>query len=272
MNRGYLLLAFGRYYIDEASNLVRTLRKFGDEYPVSVLCNSEDIEYITSIKLFDKIIPFDFNNEFSKMDKTSFEKYGSTPKILMMDYSPYDETIYTDTDMLVQSRTNKVWDKMSSLNQPYVVPGVSADLNDSVVISVSKNLNKDITKMHSIHSGIVYYNKTHTEFNLFSDTLKYFWKNYNESGLSVRSFRGGKADEHAILAAVSKLNYEVVNPLKFPIITHSYHSDIELPSNIVTDGNMYSVLTTLDSPIPFIHMFKIHRNHYDILYDRLINM
>jgi hypothetical protein len=272
MTRGYLLLAFGRYYIDEASNLVRTLRKFGDEYPVSILCNREDIEYITSIKLFDKIIPFNFDNEFSTLDKTPFEKYGGTPKILMVDYSPYDETIYTDTDMLVQSNTKNVWDIMSSLNQSYVVTGINADLNDPLVIYLSKKLNKDVSKMYTIHSGIVYYNKLHTDFNLFSDTLKYFWKNYDEYGLSIRNFRDGKADEHAIFAAISKLNYEIINPFKFPIITHNYHSDIKLPSNIVTGGSMYTVSAILDSPIPFIHMFKDHRNHYDVLYNRLINI
>lgn len=273
MSRGYLLLCFGKEYVDEACNLVRTLRKFGDAYPVSILCNSEDIEYANSTELFDKLIIFDFNNEFSKMDKTSFEKYGGTPKILMMEYSPYDETIYTDTDMLVQSNTENVWNIMSSLHQPYVVTGVPASLNDGLMISLSENLNKDISEMNSVHSGIVYYNKTHKEFDLFLETLKYFWIKYDEYGLSIRSFRGGKADEHAILAAITKLNYKVINPTIFPIITHNYHYDIELPSKIVTGGSRYDVLAILESSPPFIHMFKEGRGeHYKILYERLINI
>jgi len=272
MNRGYLFLCFGKYYVDEASNLVRTLRKFGDEYPVSILCSLEDVDYANSTKLFDKVIIFDFDNELSKMDKTPFEKYGGTPKILMMEYSPYDETMYSDTDMLVQSNTKNVWDSMSSFDQPYVVTGSPADTNDELIVSLSKKLNKDITKMNFIHSGIVYFNKNHKEFNIFSETLKYFWKNYNEYNLSIRKYKDGKADEHTILAAISYLNYEVINPTKVAIITHNYHSDIELPSNIVTGGNMYNILTQLDSPIPFIHMFKNHRKHYDILYNRLINL
>jgi hypothetical protein len=272
MNRGYLFLCFGKSYIDEAFNLVRTLRKFGDEYPVSILCNEEDVEYATSERLFDRVIVFDFDNEFSKMDKTEFEKYGGTPKILMMEYSPYEETIYTDTDMLVQSNTKNVWNIMSSLNQPYVTTGIPADINDALIASLSKKLNKDISEMHFIHSGIVYYNKTHKDFNLFLETLKYFWKNYDEYNLSIRRFMGGKADEHAILATITKLNYQVINPTKIAIITHNYHDDIELPSNIVTGGSMYNILTKLDSPIPFIHMFKTHRKHYDIIYNRLINL
>jgi hypothetical protein len=272
MNRGYLFLCFGKYYVDEASNLVRTLRKFGDEYPVSILCNSEDVHYANSTKLFDKVIVFDFDNEFSKMDKTPFEKYGGTPKILMMEYSPYDETIYTDTDMLVQSNTKSVWDEMALFNQPYVLTGLPADGNDPLIASLSKKLNKNITDMNFVHSGIVYYNKTHKDFNLFLETLKYFWKNYDEYNLSIRDFRGGKADEHAIFAAITKLNYEVINPTKVAIITHNYHGNIELPSNIVTGGDMHNILAKLNSPIPFIHMFKHYREHYDILYNRLINM
>lgn len=272
MNRGYLFLCFGRYYVDEVCNLVRMLRKFEDEYPVSILCNLEDVDYANSTELFDKVIVFDFDNEFSKMDRTSFEKYGGTPKILMMEYSPYDETIYTDSDMLVQSNTKSVWDEMSSVNQPYVLTGAPADGSDNLIISLSKKLNKNIIDMNFVHSGIVYYNKTHKDFNLFLETLKYFWKNYDEYNLSIRNFRGGKADEHAILAAMTKLNYEVINPTKVAIITHNYHSNIELPSNIVTGGSMYNVLSELNIPIPFIHMFKNYRNHYDILYNRLINM
>jgi len=272
MNRGYLFLCFGKHYVDEASNLVRTLRKFGDEYPVSILCNFEDVDYANSTKLFDKVIVFDFDNEFSKMDRTSFEKYGGTPKILMYDYSPYDETIYTDTDMLVQSDTSEVWNMMASYNQPYIATGGSVDANDILIRNISNKLNTPTSQMNVIHSGIVYYNKNHNEFQLFLETLKYFWQNYDEYGLSARNFRGGKADEHALIAASTKLNYKVIDPTKVAIITHNYHSDIELPSNIVTGGTMHNVLVKLDSPIPFIHMFKDNRKHYDILYNRLMNI
>jgi hypothetical protein len=272
MSRGYFFLAFGKYYVDEAANLVRTLRKFGDRYPVSILCGENDVKYLESIGLFDKIIVFDFNNEYSNEDKTQFEKYGGTTKILMCEYSPYDETIFTDTDMLVQHNPKGVWDAMSSFNQAYVVTGGPADPNDILIQNISTKLNKPISEIHTIHSGIVYYNKKHKDFDLICDKLKFYWKNYHEFGLDARLFRDGKVDEHAILAAMADINYITINPCIIPIITHNYHYDIELPSNIVTGGNMYEIWAELESPIPFIHMFKNNRNHYEILYERLINL
>jgi hypothetical protein len=69
------------------------------------------------------------------------------------------------------------------------------------------------------------------------------------------------------------LGYVPINPLESSIITHNYHSDIELPSKIVTGGIRYNVQAILEYPPPFIHMFRANgENHYEILYERLINL
>jgi hypothetical protein len=162
---------------------------------------------------------------------------------------------------------------MSSFNQAYVVTGGPADSNDILIQNISTKLNKPISEIHSIHSGIVYYNKKHKDFDLICDKLTFYWKNYYEFGLDARLFRGGKVDEHAILAAMADINYISINPCIIPIITHNYHDDIELPSNIVTGGNRYNVQAILEYPPPFIHMFRANGgNHYEILYERLINL
>lgn len=271
MNRGYLFLCFGKYYVDEASNLVKMLRKVGDEYPVSILCAKKDFDYATSLELFNNIIIFNFDNEFSKLDNTPFETFGGTPKILMVDYLPYEETIYLDTDMLVQSSPNNVWDIMASYNQPCVLTGTNISGQDIGYYKLlADKLSMDVTKFNHVHSGIVYFNKTNKEFELFSNTLKYFWKHYTTYGLLSRKFREGKADEPVFSASINKLNYKVIDATKIPIITHNYHFNIELPSNINTGGSMHNIHAVLDAPIPFIHMFKQYRVHYDTLYSRLI--
>lgn len=273
MSRGYFLIAFGKNYIDEAVNFVKTLRKVGDKYPVSILCSESDIEYINQYQVFDKKIIFDFNNEFSDQNKTSFEKFGGTPKILMMEYIPYEETIYLDTDMIVQYDTSKVWDYFSEMDQCFVTTGFEPDENDEMIKVIRKKVNFNSETIYFIHSGIIYMNKTHLDYKSFYETLKFYWHNYYEFGLGIRLFRNGKADEHAIFVAYNKMNYKPINPYITPIITHNYHHDIELPSNIVTGGGRYNISAVLDTPPPFIHMFKDNRdNHYDVLLYRLLNM
>lgn len=273
MSKGYLLVCFGKEYIEEAYNLVLLLRKFGDENPVSILCNKEEIEIVKSFKVFDKAIEFDFNNELSFLDKTPFEKFGGTPKIMLVDYLPYDETIYLDTDVLVQYNTENVWNLFKQYNQAFVCMAVSADETDPLVISISKAIKKNVRDMIFPHSGIMYYNKTHDMFVEFSKTLKYFWKNYDSYGLNTRLFRSGKADEHAVMITMNKLDIKGIDGSKFPIMTHNYHKDIKLPSRIVTGGEMYGNISELDYPIPFVHMFKSHgKHHYNILLQRLLTI
>ena len=67
MSRGYFFIAFGTDYITEVFNLSKTLNKFGNTYPISILCSETDKEYVESIGIFEKIITYNFDNEFSKL-------------------------------------------------------------------------------------------------------------------------------------------------------------------------------------------------------------
>lgn len=274
MNRGYFLIAFGKEYILEASNLVNTLRKFDKTTPVSLLCSEIDLDLANSTNLFDKTIVYNFQNELSINDKTKFERFGGTPKITMTDYSPYDETIYTDSDVLVQSNPTFLWEYFKNLNQPYIVTGGKVHKNDILSKTFASKINKNPEELYQVHSGLVYFNKKNKKFLDFIKKLKFYWNNYYEEGLGISIFRDGKADEHAIFATINDLGYgEVVNPTIIPTMTHNYHDDIELPSNIVTGGSRYNILARLDYPPPFIHMFRDGGvNHYETLYKRLINM
>jgi hypothetical protein len=273
MTRGYLLISFGKAYIHEAVNLSKLLNKFGNKYPISIICSKDDFDYVKSFCIFDDIISFDFDNELSKNDETGFEKYGGTPKILIPDYLIYDETIFLDTDMLVQTNPENVWKYMKEINQCCVATGGPQYEGNQMVDILSEKLNIEKNKIFALHSGILFYDKTHPDFDKFSENLKFFWKNYNEYGLMIDAFRGGKADEHALIAASASLGYVPINPLESSIITHNYHSDIELPSKIVTGGIRYNVQAILEYPPPFIHMFRANgENHYEILYERLINL
>lgn len=271
MNRGYFFVAFGKQYIEEVKMLVNTLRKVGDTLPISVLTSNEDFDYCKSLNIFDEIIVYDFNNELSLSAKTAFEKYGAIPKILMLKLTPYDESIFVDSDTLCQYNPENVWNLMRQKNQAVCTIGLeySPDWHFGFNHIVSENLGKNVPETHT---GIVYWNKNNSDFDKFYDTLINVWNTYDSYKL-LKQFRGGRVEEPVYAVTFALMNYLPIDGTKYAIMTHNYHSEIKLPSNIITGGIMYNILTKLDSPIPFIHMFKDNRGaHYEIIYNKLMNM
>jgi hypothetical protein len=268
--RGYFLIAIGTEYVNEAINLVKTLRKVNDNFPVAILCTDNEKQYASESKMFDRIVLYNFDNKFAKNDYTQFEKYGGTPKILIPEYTPFEKTMYLDTDVLVQSNPESVWQLFENTDCAVSMMGV----NDYSCITnnIANRLGIEVNDVHSLHSGVVYFDKSHKDFNTFVDTLHNVWRNdvYSYYGLSCSEFRDGKADEHAFMATFAIMKYKGISGITNPIMTHNYHSTIELPSKIVTGGSMYTVLSVLETPPPFIHMFKQYKTHYNILLSRLL--
>lgn len=95
MTRGFVTIATGseRYYII-ASNLVASYRHFSpDPFPFAILCDAEN-EYTEH---FDDVVILD-NPYRSYMDK-----------LALLDYAPYDETIFIDADCLAYRDLNDFW-------------------------------------------------------------------------------------------------------------------------------------------------------------------
>ena len=58
MSQGYLFIALGEYYINECVLLSNTIRKNGDNRPISLLVHEKDIEYAKKFQIFDQFIIF----------------------------------------------------------------------------------------------------------------------------------------------------------------------------------------------------------------------
>ena len=59
MSQGYFLIALGQRYIDECCLLANTIRKSGDQRPISLLIHGEDKVYAREKGIFDQLIEFD---------------------------------------------------------------------------------------------------------------------------------------------------------------------------------------------------------------------
>lgn len=266
MTQGYLLIALGRQYIHESKLFLDTLRKVGDTRPVSLLIHPDDTEYAQSLNVFDRLILFTPNNQIWNDCTTSFEKYCLYPRLHLMGYLVYDETIVVDSDVLVQSNPEHVWNYLS--NQPIPVRMLGR-VNDPSwhwghIDDVSAAYKK---KVPHVHGGFFYLRNTVQIDGFFNYAMEVFYR-YDEYHCQ-RAFRGGKVDE--ILFAITHAYFNL-NPIEFdeyPIMTFNYMPFLMIPSKLQTEGGQNKLMQ--DYP-PFVHMFdKMQSNSFKILYGKIMN-
>ena len=265
MSRGYLFYAIGDYFLDEAINLAKSIRKYGeDNYPISLVVNESGATRANETDLFDKLLVFDETSELLKSTKLPHEKYGVLASFEMAHHAPYDETMVTDTDVLCTSSTKPAWDAMTSLDQAFTMVGrnLSPDWHFGHCHAISK---KHGYNFPETHAGCTLVKRNHKDVDKFVELLLYAWNNYNELGFK-RYFRGGRCQEIHFSYAFANLDYKVIEFGEHPVMTFNYKPDIKLPNNKqLIEGNK-----ELYDNIPFVHMFKSYRHHYLKLVDRLL--
>lgn len=267
MNQGYFLIALGKQYIDECLLLSQTIRKQGDERPISLLIHPEDEGYAKSLNMFDQLVHFTPTDQLWKDSVTSFEKYCLYPRINFEQYIPYDENIIVDSDVLCQYDTTSLWEFLSNQSKSIVMLGRHNDPNwhwgsiNEVIQAYGKHI-------PHVHGGFFYIRKKTDIFNFFMECKSIFY-NYDKYKCK-RAFRGGKVDE--IIFAIAHSKFDML-PLEFdslPVMAFNYTPDMEIPSKLQTEGNQN---VELSDYIPFIHMFdKMGGKNFTSLYERIMNV
>jgi hypothetical protein len=269
MTQGYFYIALGKQYIDECVLLVNTIRKQGDNRPVSLLIWADDQKYAEEKNLFDKFVHFEPSGALWRECNTGFEKFCLYPRLHLDDYLVYDENIITDSDVLCQYSTEKVWEYMSNQPMPIRMLGRKKDSNWhwGHIDDVAKRFGRHIPHTHG---GFFYLRKQNGNETLgkFFSLAKLFFYAYDDYGC-IRGFRGGKVDEIIFALTHSFLN---VMPLEFdeyPVMSFNYTPDIQIPSKLQTEGNQNILMNDY---IPFIHMFdKMEGTNFKVLYNKIMN-
>jgi hypothetical protein len=265
MSRGYLFYAIGDYFLDEAITLTKSIQKYGeDDYPISLVVNEKGADRADKTGLFDKLLVFDESPEIFKSVKLPHEKYGILATFEMAQHAPYDETMVTDTDVLCTSSTKPAWDAMTSLDQAFTMVGRNVSPNWHF------GYNHELSKKHGYnfpetHAGCTLVKKNHSDVNKFQHLLIDAWNNYHELGFKS-IFRGGRCQEIHYSYAFANLNYKVIEFGEHPVMTFNYPPDIKLPNKkqlVENNKELYDY-------IPFVHMFKKHRQDYFKLVKRLL--
>lgn len=261
--RGYFFIALGQYYIDECYRLSETIRKQGDELPISLLINPEDTDYAKNKNIFDKLVIFNPNDNIWQDCSNQFEKCCLYPRINLDKFIPYEETIIVDSDVLCQYSVSEIWNFCKHHKNSILMIGIKDDANWhwGTITEVSKAFGKNIPH---VHGGFFYLRKDNFIEHFFSYCRDVFWK-YDEY-LCKRWFRGGRVDE--IIFAISHAHFNM-NPINFdeyPIMTFNYSESIDIPSKLQTTLGVY-----MNDYIPFIHMFeKMNGKNYREIYKKIM--
>ena len=251
LNEGYFVMGFGRKYIDECEKIIQTLRVFDSHRPVAIMTHKKDKEYVKTKSIFDDIVYVD---EEDIRDNNVHNSFCVKSRIHMPKYMPYDRVISLDSDMICIHNPQHAWNFFNKTEKPFMCCGYDYEKcwHWGQVDNIIKKIGK---KISSIHGGVLYFNKTHKDFNIFYNYLKDALINYDNYGCK-RQFRGGMTDEIIFSIAAAKLDILPLNYEKYPIVSFNLPISVELPAFIQSrEGEDTKKHIITKYPTIFNHLF-----------------
>ena len=224
LNRGIILIATGAaFYGRMAYNLAVTI-KSAEDIPITVLHNGAGLSHLSveQKEIFNTII---------EIPVSSF-----AAKLCLADYSPYDYTLYFDSDMLwLNSHTpTHLFDELkdvmfTSITEGFYDYGTGQDYGNKMYhywcdpLEAQKVYNLS-GKFYQWRSEVMYFNKDAKA--MFDDAKKI----YADPKVNVKQFVNQVPDELAINIACSKAGIEPHEYKWIPAYWHRLHGEgMQLP-------------------------------------------
>lgn len=170
--RGFVTIATGHEkYYRMAVNLLRSYRQYGnDPTPFTLLCDRDCPE----AREFDSFVLIE-DAKHSYLDKLSIDLY-----------TPYEETIFLDADVLILKDTKVLWDDFSGKDDfSCYGRALTLDARDGWFwYEEMGDLKPRISFGVSMHGGLYYLKKSAKCREVF-DTARYFSRNYHNYKFSI---------------------------------------------------------------------------------------
>ena len=227
--QGYLFIANGEKYATMLKTYtIASIRHFDKTRPISVLTSTPEC--------FDPLLyniinynPEEQKKKYSYLNPSEYFIYGTIPKLIIFDLSPYDETLYLDADIINMKNIQPFWDFCSSSGKPIVIAGGSDTNNKAPPDWHWGTINDVLTatgiNIPRINGGAHYWRKLNdfmiTVEPYLADPAKYKIKPW---------FRGSHVDEIfiSIYLGIKNIRPEAdectipPNPYSFQTYRHSY--------------------------------------------------
>jgi hypothetical protein len=226
--RGILLLAVGHpYYGDMAVNLAMSLKFTAPEIPITLVTDTNGMRYIDAQrqKLFDGILTCP--DEYTTFrGRKSYVK----PKVYLNHFSPYDQTIFLDVDMIMTPKKSirDVFDECDGVqftmqNRGHLDLAKVQDPDAMFIIWASTGKIKDAFgfesgKLYNLSSEFIYWEKSKKTDGLFARAQSLF------ESPKVRhiDFGGGVPDELPFTCSMIEMSMYPHKDVWRPIFWESF--------------------------------------------------
>jgi len=219
MLRGIILLATGApFYGRMAYNLAVSIKAV-ENMPITVLHNGTGLSHLSDKQklIFDTIIEIK-DNAFAA-------------KLCLLDYTPYDETLYFDADMiwLPKQKPSDLFNELSGVSFTSITEGyydykTGVDYGNTMYhywtdpLEAKKVYNLE-EKFYQWRSEVMYFTKDAKK--LFQEAKKV----YSNPKVKVKQFAGHTPDELAINIAAAKMNIDPHEYKWTPAYWHRLHGE-----------------------------------------------
>jgi hypothetical protein len=193
MKRGFLTIAYGQpNYVRMAKGLARSMRFHNPATNLALVTDSKDPELRA---LFDSLIPLD-------------ESFGSgvSQKLHVDQYTPYDQTLFVDSDCLAFANPEALWEMFRESNGFGVMGWTYLGLGDShyAVEDMTTLLRlSGVERLGAFNSGLFYFDRSAASHNVFT-TARGLSSRLKELGL--KTFKNSPCADEPIFALSLELN------------------------------------------------------------------
>jgi hypothetical protein len=189
--RGILSLAFGGdRYIEMAKTLARSLQLHAPQIPVALVTDSLDPELKT---LFSELVALE-------------PGYGTNvrQKLHLDSYSPFNETLYIDSDCIVLGDLNSIWSAFHG--QDFAVAGHQTLKRGETDPFLDVSFILDAFRLNGLpkfNGGIYYFTKSSKALQVFSEGRRLL---ANSREFRFREFRQDGPNDEAIFSVAMAVN------------------------------------------------------------------
>jgi hypothetical protein len=190
-SRGVITLAYGHArFLEQAKSLAHSLQVHAPQLPRTLVTDSSNPELR---KLFTEVIPY-------KLEYGS----GVRQKLYLDHYSPYDETLFIDSDCLALGNLDDFWTAFEG--QYFGVPGFKYLYKGAKDQYLDVDLVLDKHHLESIpkFNGGTYYFTKSPQADAFFAAARNTLDNWRELGL--REFRGNGPNDEAVYAVAMAIH------------------------------------------------------------------
>jgi len=225
IKEGYVFIAYGQKYLDQAIHLVKTIKLFDPKRQYILISNLHSNEFNSCI---------DISHEFQK-EQNNHNKYCVLARIMTPLSINLDRFLMIDTDIVCMNNIHIIWDTFKSTGNCFNCIGGrdGSKWHWGFINSINSKLN---TKMKPMHGGLIYFDKTHTNFNQYIHYLMEAYQNYDAFGFKRFFRKTSMTDEILFSYASDKLGILPHDFIKFPFVSFCLSDNHHIHKKIVTWG------------------------------------